>query len=262
RLPSGRIVNGVDSDAGQWPWQVSLQYNNRGSYTHICGGSLIDNKWVLTAAHCVEFDDSVANFRVVLGEHVQSEDHGPEQIIAVSHIIMHKNYNGGANGIPNDIALLRIAFAADVSKPEIGIVSLPSSENQAFTASDNCYISGWGKTSAMVVIPLLLSILLFPSASSGAADVLQHVKIDVMTNNACSWRWLFSQTILDTHICVGGGTESACNGDSGGPLVCNMGGEWVLAGVTSWGSSSCQNMPNVYTRVSEYLDWIARNKVE
>lgn len=137
--------------------------------------------------------------------------------------------------------------------------------------------------------------LIYPliTADGGVADVLQHVQINVLTNSDCSWRWLF-QSILSTHICVGGGTESACNvstlyiillifdrelmfkicfkviyfflifyfvclgikGDSGGPLVCQKNGEWVLAGVTSWGSSNCQNMPNVYTRVSKYLSWM------
>ncbi|XP_061175620.1 elastase-1-like [Saccostrea echinata] len=235
-----RIVNGVDSGQGDWPWQASLHYEtSRGSFSHICGGSLIDTNWVLTAAHCVEFDNNVNKFRVVLGEHIQSEDHGSEQTINIAEIIMHEQYNGGGSGIPNDIALLRLQDSADTSRPEIGIVALPSSSNQEFSTRDTCFISGWGKT----------------SANGGVADVLQHVQINVLTNSDCSWRWLF-QSILSTHICVGGGSESACNGDSGGPLVCQKNGQWVLAGVTSWGSSNCQNMPNVYTRVSKYLSWM------
>lgn len=246
RFPDSRIVNGVDSILGQWPWQASLQYKGQsGTYGHICGGSLIAREWVLTAAHCVEFDRNTRNFRIVLGEHVLSSDHEAEQTLDVSDIIIHEQYDGSANGIPNDIALIRLSESADTSSSGIETVSIPTATNKEFTSSDRCYISGWGKT----------------SADSGAADVLQHVQIEVMSNANCNWQWLF-QTILPSHICVGGGAESACNGDSGGPLVCQKDEKYILAGVTSWGSSNCQNMPNVYTRVSEYLDWMDSKMAE
>jgi len=239
--PNSRIVNGVDSEVGQWPWQISLHYKGSNGFSHICGGSLIDSNWVLTAAHCVEFDTVTSNFRVVLGKHKQTVVGEQEETVDVERIILHENYNQGS-GIPNDIALLKLSKAASTSNAHISLVSLPSSDSESFL-NEECYISGWGKT----------------SSTSGIADTLQHVRINVMGNSQCQWQWLF-QSILSTHICVGGGSESACNGDSGGPLVCLKNNEYVLAGVTSWGSSNCQNMPNVYTRVSKFLSWIRNNQ--
>lgn len=67
RHPQNRIVNGVDSGRGEWPWQASLHYEtSRGSFSHICGGSLINNNWVVTAAHCVEFEYCVPFFFLLL----------------------------------------------------------------------------------------------------------------------------------------------------------------------------------------------------
>ena len=99
---------------------------------------------------------------------------------------------------------------------------------------------GWGKT----------------SSTSDLAEVLQEAEVEVYTNAECKSRW--GTKIGPYHICVGRlGESGACNGDSGGPLVCNMGSNWRLAGVTSWGRPDCSVLyPSVYTRVSHFRDWI------
>ncbi|KAJ8302452.1 hypothetical protein KUTeg_018848, partial [Tegillarca granosa] len=92
----------------------------------------------------------------------------------------------------------------------------------------------------------------------GTADsrYLQHMQITITPVEQCNASW--SGVISDSNICVGSGQEGACQGDSGGPLVCKRGDFYILAGATSWGTRSCQELgyPNVYTRVTSYLDWI------
>ncbi|KAK6190400.1 hypothetical protein SNE40_002280 [Patella caerulea] len=230
---SQRIVGGANAYAGQFPWQVSLQRSSGSSWSHICGGSLIANNRVLTAAHCVS-PNSPGSYRVVLGEHRLNNNDGTEQIIYISSIVNHPNYNGNANGFPNDISVMRLSSNANTGSSAVSTISLASSGSSF--VGQKCTISGWGRT----------------SGGSSLPNTLQHVAMNQISNSACTSSW--GNYINSGHICVDEANKSACNGDSGGPMVCSG----VLAGVTSWGASGCPGtLPSVYTRVSEYLSWIA-----
>lgn len=232
-LMANHIIGGKDSGKSAWPWQVSLQYPRSGDF-HFCGGTLIKKQWVLTAAHCVD-GERPGSLQVDIGEHDHTEDDGTERIMRVSKIIMHGNYDKGSGTFPNDIALIKLEAPVEYNN-HIKAACMPT-RGMEFTGNGDCWISGWGNT------------------ENGTPDVLQEKKVDVHTNSDCSNAW--GSSIINSQICVGNG-YAACNGDSGGPLSCRVGGKWYVAGATSWGRSGCQTSgyPSVYSRVSEFRDWI------
>ncbi|KAK3087850.1 hypothetical protein FSP39_011474 [Pinctada imbricata] len=154
----------------------------------------------------------------------------------------HKEYPT-PDGFGNDIAIIRLS--EEVNHVNAEKINLPT-ENDIFMGKD-CWISGWGKISG---------------SNNDLPDALMKAKINVISNDDCASRWSSVQgaTVLDTNICLlnDGDKQSACNGDSGGPLVCKVNDVFVLAGVTSWGVSTCEGSPypSVYVRVQKYLDWI------
>ncbi|CAC5412270.1 Plasminogen,Chymotrypsin-like protease CTRL-1,Chymotrypsin-like elastase family member 2B,Chymotrypsinogen 2,Chymotrypsinogen B2,Chymotrypsin-like elastase family member 2A,Transmembrane protease serine 11C,CUB and peptidase domain-containing protein 1,Trypsin,Anionic trypsin-2,Chymotrypsin-like elastase family member 3B,Anionic trypsin,Plasma kallikrein,Chymotrypsinogen B,Chymotrypsin A [Mytilus coruscus] len=229
---STRIVHGSEAEHNRWPWQASLQTP---SDFHFCGGSLIHEQWVVTAAHCLDGSE----MKVVLGEHDRSIAQGPEVTVGVIKQILHEGYSEGAP-YPNDIALLKLETPVQLTD-EIRTACIPSA-GESFTTEDNCWISGWGDTK-----------------DTGDETKLHELKKTITDNPTCANKW-GAEYIIDTHICVGNGDKGACNGDSGGPLSCQK-DKWYLAGATSWGYNGCQTegYPNVYTRVSEYRDWITHN---
>merc|ERR1712168_70086 len=236
RLPY--IVGGKNVDIpGTYPWQASLQ--PQGQY-HSCGASLVSERWLVTAAHCVGYSPSY--YKVVLGMHDKdSRKEGAPKMYGVDKVIMHEDYRY-ASGFPNDIALLHLSEDADLSSPYIAAVAM-ADKDEDFAGNPNCYITGWGRLYGYGPSP----------------DVLQEANINVYSQSYCEQYW--GSSIGDYHTCVGEQyTSGACNGDSGGPMVCKVRGEWKLAGSTSWGRSGCStSYPSVYARISYFRDWIAEN---
>ncbi|XP_050408876.1 chymotrypsin-like serine proteinase isoform X1 [Patella vulgata] len=234
--PSNRIVGGSDAKSGQFPWQVSLQFDVGGAFAHICGGSLIAEDRVLTAAHCVE-GTSASDLRVVLGilrlDHVDET----EQILSLSSLVIHPEYDGEADGSPNDFAVLRLSGTANTASSAISIIDM-ADKGDDFTGEE-CTLSGWGRLSGGGALP----------------NTLQWVNMKQISNAQCAVDMtdVTGGKIGPGHICVSQADTSACNGDSGGPMVCSG----VLAGVASWVVGGClTNYPSVYGRVSEYRNWI------
>ncbi|XP_033761350.1 LOW QUALITY PROTEIN: fibrinolytic enzyme, isozyme C-like [Pecten maximus] len=242
--PSSRIVGGAQADPNEWPWQVSLQAVPSSSFppSHFCGGSLIAPDIVLTAAHCVD-GTSPSSVIVVAGLHRQGSTSG-SQSVTTSRIIMHPEYDNSGAGFPNDIAILKLSQSFSLADKTVDLVELPG-ETMGFLDNPDCWITGWGKT----------------DANSGTAEVLMEARMDVISNGECEQRWspVTGASIYDTHICIEADGKSACNGDSGGPLVCRVNGQYVLAGATSWGITTCEGFPSVYVRVNKFLSWINSN---
>ncbi|XP_063431607.1 elastase-1-like [Mytilus trossulus] len=238
-----RIVNGLDAEPNEFPWQVSLQYWSEANlrFSHICGAVVINETKILTAAHCVEHDSTVSKYEIVAGEHNLNIPSGNEQRRQLSKITTHSEYTS-SGGYNNDIAVLTLSSSLTLTGEIVKAATLPLS-TQTFTGR-NCTISGWGRTVANGALP----------------DVLQKASTKVISHSDCrSSLGLIGLLYLNSaaHICIYSGINSACNGDSGGPLVCDIDGTWTLAGVTSWGLADCPvGSPSVYARVSSYIDFI------
>uniref|UniRef100_A0A8C6SJH0 chymotrypsin n=1 Tax=Neogobius melanostomus TaxID=47308 RepID=A0A8C6SJH0_9GOBI len=225
-----KIVNGENAVSGSWPWQVSLQ---DGSGFHFCGGSLINQYWVVTAAHCRV---STSNHRVILGEHDRGYNSEPIQVKTISRAITHPYYNSGQS-FNNDITLLKLSSPVQLTSRISPVCLATSSTN--IPSGTKCVTTGWGRT-----------------GSTSSPRILQQVALPLLSPAQCKQYW-GQNRITDAMICAGASGVSSCQGDSGGPLVCESSGVWSLVGIVSWGTSNCNvRTPAVYARVSYLRRWI------
>ncbi|KAL7860683.1 hypothetical protein AOLI_G00170320 [Acnodon oligacanthus] len=232
-----KIVGGQDASPGSWPWQVSLQTN--GGY--FCGGSLINSNWVLTAAHCFG-SINASQVTVYLGDQSLSNQGSNTNVVSrsVSQLIMHPNYTSSTND--NDLTLLKLNSSVTFTN-YITPVCLAAAGSTFFNGTLT-WVTGWGNTASGVSLP--------------SPKTLQEVQIPVVGNRKCNCLYGVG-TITNNMVCAGllAGGKDSCQGDSGGPMVSKQSGVWVQAGIVSFGIGCAQaNYPGVYTRVSQYQDWI------
>ena len=235
----GFIVGGENAAPGELPWQVLVLPGNS-----LCGGTLIDTEWVLTAAHCMYDENNTlltaAAVTVVAGEYDTGSADSTEQSRSVSVLQVHPNYDPGSSD--NDVALLRLSTPV-VLGDAVGTVALVASPaNDALvTAGALALVSGWGTT----------------TENGQSPAILQKVRVPLVDNTTCNAA--YGGAITENMLCAGlveGGKDS-CQGDSGGPLVVPDGSNWRLAGVVSFGTGCAQpGFYGVYARVSRYTEWI------
>merc|ERR1712126_516589 len=232
-----KIVGGVATEANEYPWQVGL-ISSQSSSRPFCGGSLISDREILTAAHCTQ---SPVGW-VTLAEHDITKADG-EIKAQVCSTINHPNYNG--NTLENDFAILRLCNPVTFTKM-LSPACLPSSSSNNYD-SVTATVSGWGTL----------------QQGGSQPSVLQEVSINTMTNAQCTSSPMKypSNYIFSNMLCAGGqGGQDSCQGDSGGPLVTKESSSYTLIGVVSWGIGCAQEgYPGVYSRVTSQLGWIQQN---
>uniref|UniRef100_UPI003AAF6F74 transmembrane protease serine 9 n=1 Tax=Centroberyx gerrardi TaxID=166262 RepID=UPI003AAF6F74 len=235
---STKIVGGVGAAAGSWPWQVSVHYNPAAS--HICGGTLISDQWVLTATHCM-ISLRLSDWTLYMGRQTQIGSNPNEVTRSVSQIIVHPDYN--STFLNNDIALMKLSSPVSFTS-YIRPICL-AGNSSLFHSATSCWATGWGNIGYNVP-------LRFP-------QTLQEVEVPVVGNNQCSCQYILSEApnITDNMICAGRKNKGVCQGDSGGPLQCKQGSVWIQAGIASFGIPCARaNFPEVYARVSQFQTWI------
>ncbi|XP_028159100.1 trypsin CFT-1-like [Ostrinia nubilalis] len=232
-----KIVGGTETTVNQYPEVASLLYSYWGIfYNQACGGSILNTRSILTAAHCV-VGDSASNWRIRVGSTYANSG---GTVLSVGSIAYHGSYDSQTNDY--DVAILRsattIVFGTLVKQSSIAGPSYNLADNQAVWAV------GWGTT----------------SSGGSASEKLRHVQIWTVNQAVCRQRYaVWGNTITDNMLCSGWldvGGRDQCQGDSGGPLFHNS----VVVGICSWGRGcALAAYPGVNTRVSRFTAWIQAN---
>ncbi|XP_036442900.1 transmembrane protease serine 9-like [Colossoma macropomum] len=220
------IVNGTETKPHSRPYMVSVQRSGR----HICGGFLVSEHFVMTAAHCWNQGEKLT---VVLGMHELPKSTSTKGRMEVKFYHIHPMYD--SNTLFNDIMLLQLNGTAKKSK-QINWISIPNKDKD-IKAKSVCSVAGWGK-----------------QKSSGTRSArLMEVDVSIIDKKACQKYWDRAYSV--SRMVCAGGHGGFCQGDSGGPLVCK-GTAVGIVSFTDDGDCSYPKRPNVYTKISKFLPWI------
>nr|XP_039260115.1 serine protease 30-like isoform X1 [Styela clava] len=260
-----RILRGTDTFEGDWPWMAYLYERVRGrDRGFICGGSLINEEYVVTAAHCIAQPNSPELYGIVLGQHNTSEISEHEVDFDIQRIVRHPEFL--VSSFNNDIAILKLSepvvftryirpvclvpsgFPTDSTTP-IDFEGKPSSLSGTL-----CTVLGWGQTE-----------------KKNRSEIMQQLNVIIIPHFLCNSVTTIPSTepyhgrpvnTNDPKFCAGGAQhEDTCAGDSGGPLLCIQNERYFLHGLTSYGTTPCgqHNKPGVYTRMADFYDWVMEN---
>ncbi|CAG2115618.1 unnamed protein product [Medioppia subpectinata] len=243
-----RIVGGREAEPRAFPWIAAL--GTQGEFLPFCGGTLISNQYVVSAAHC--FRNRRPDQLVVrLGAHDFSvlPVERDARDFQISWVKMHPRWQGVDTG-DYDIALIKLTPNVVFSRSVMPIC-LPPWRTRPTYAGELATVAGWGRT----------------RFNGYQSERLMQVEVQVWNNSACNQALApKGYKVTPGMMCAGDpkGGKDSCNGDSGGPLMIQESTDerWLLVGVVSWGVGCAQpNTPGVYTRVNEYVEWI-RNTIQ
>ncbi|EAT48927.1 AAEL000037-PA [Aedes aegypti] len=256
---SNRIHGGQQTEMDEFPWTALIHYRKPSGQTGFhCGGSLINSRYVITAAHCIQAIPR--NWNVIgvrLGEWDLSRERDCDSDnvtctdapvdMGVEQIVVHEDYDPQSKAQHNDIALIR--FTRDVHMSMyISPICLPLKEPQRSRnhVGSNGYAAGWGNTE-----------------SGSASTVKLKVQLEVKDFRECAGSYQRAGiNLLDTQLCAGGVKgQDTCSGDSGGPFTKLDRSSNYLLGIVSFGPTKCgtAGVPGIYTNVAKYVDWIRKN---
>ena len=222
----------------EFPWIVWLAENGR----YFCDGSIISERYILTAAHCAD-GLSASAASVVIGDHSKSTADSGQFTVGVEAVIVHEGWN--PSRIENDIAVLRLNQNLNfTSSWKVQKVCLPTDCSDCQPQS-NAYVAGWGRLSMNNALP----------------DTLQKAVINMVPDATCAAFW---GTLHESFTCAGwdAGGVGVCSGDSGGPMMSHQDGHFTQCGIVSFGSAyGCATnfAYDVYAKVCALMDWIRAN---
>uniref|UniRef100_A0A182PBP8 Peptidase S1 domain-containing protein n=1 Tax=Anopheles epiroticus TaxID=199890 RepID=A0A182PBP8_9DIPT len=243
------VQNGIDAKPGHWPWHAAIFHRNADQLNYACGGSIIDEKTILTAAHCVFLANGllpVNRISVHLGRIHLQEISEYVQEHTVQEVVVHPKYN--SSRFANDIALIKLTDNITMSQFVQPVCLWTMDKNQDLIVGKNGTLVGFGLNEHDVVSEQL------KQAPIGVVDALTCIKSD---------RLSFGNQLTSEMFCGGGRKNiSACNGDSGGGLFFNVEGKWFVRGVVSFipfrkRTGLCDaSKYTAFVDVAKYLGWI------
>ncbi|XP_041474260.1 uncharacterized protein LOC121423050 [Lytechinus variegatus] len=238
--PRLSITGGEEAQPGEWPWQVALMYDD----SFLCGGQLIKEDWVLTAAHCVTHLNHPTGHTIMMGSiHLNSfaeEEH--TQIRRVRDMYPHPRYSTLISDF--DLLLLHLEEPFEMTDYVTTICLARAGMGHLYETGTPMWVTGWGAKEDMGSLP----------------QTLHEVQIPMTDHEQCRVMYIGEDEITENMICATpeqGGGKGPCGGDSGGPLVTKVGDQWWLAG-TVLGGNGCGSplFPNVFQNVSQFQQWI------
>mgnify|MGYP006266989733 CR=1 FL=1 len=250
----GNIVGGRPAEEGEVPWQAHLDIYKNGN-VYLCGGILIAENWILTAAHCIQTNSGDTalpeDITVTLGDLNSNQTEPQEQVVLVNQVIMHPDYDSQSHDA--DIALLAVS-PAEITHA-VAPVELGSIADEATNAA--VQLSGYGRV----------------AEDGNLSDLLLVAETSLILPEQCDVAYGGQGRVTENMICAGSleRTIDTCDGDSGGPLIVPSHEMSILqgtipmtetipaklVGITSWGKGCARpGIPGVYTRVSKYTEWI------
>jgi len=249
--PELLIIPNEPAEAREYPWIAAITKRKWDQKQHvICGGSLINSKFLVTAAHCIK-NQPIFRMEVAFYAHNASHEALKEdplvEVKKIKRFIVHPRWN--QDTVDNDIGLIELASPIDFSTSPVRPICLPPT-NVSHDQFDgrNATVAGWGYTT--------------PSGPN--SKVLNKISVPIYSEKQCQNETIYRDKILPSMICAGyqEGGRDACTNDSGGPLVVEEDGRHILVGIVSWGHGCARpNAPGVYTRVTRYVDWINKQLV-
>ncbi|KAL7644936.1 UNVERIFIED_CONTAM: hypothetical protein RMT77_004753 [Armadillidium vulgare] len=232
------IIGGSEATPHSYPWQVALYIDDDG----FCGGALISDEWILTAAHCISGASSV---EVVLGAHNLTDEEPSQVRIVVTgeeNFVINSGFSTSTYG--NDIGLVHLPEPVTFTA-EIQAANLPKTTESDLADGYNVNVTGWGYTDEGV---------------SQLSDVLLEVPLVTILNSDCV-NYYSVAAILPQKLCTSGESLiGTCTGDDGGSLNFEKDGVIYLRAVASFiPPAGCQSgYPDTFQRTTQYLSWITQ----
>jgi len=236
-----RIVGGKPAVPYSWPWQAEMCFGSWGSCSLRCGATLIDNNWIMCAAHCVDgYEDQPEMFHFKLGTYDYRNDNEPgEVIVNVTRVFKNPQY-GSPNQFSNDMSILQLATPV-MFTDHIQPVCVPKNIDALAVEGNSCFVTGWGTT----------------SEGGSISNELRQVIVPFINLSTCQQE--YPNMVDETMVCAGRAGVDSCQGDSGGPLVTKHAdnGRWYQAGIVSWGRGCAEaGYAGVYGRTSAMCAFI------